>query len=142
MCSTHTNCHQLWWSHSSMLHLVITQYRMNRTVSPPENFLSCIECHREAGNQEVSKCETDQEIVVNSSQLGVENDAGDNQEIGEDCNNNDGDQSQGFHYRFKIQYEFLLYVGYIDVDLGIVHHCLSVSLSVSLLVCPWFHVLL
>ena len=109
---------------------------LNSLLSPSKNFLSCIKCHGEAGNQEVSKGEADQEIVVNSSQLGVENDTGDNQEIGEDCNNNDGDQSQGFHHCFQIQYELLLYVGYIDVDLGIVHHCLSVCLSVSLLVCP------
>ena len=112
------------------------------TLSPSKNFLSCIECHGEAGDQEVGKCEADQEIVVNSSQLGVENDTGDNQEIGEDCNNDDGDQSQGFHHWFKVQYELLLYVGYIDLNLGTVHHCFSVCLSVSLLVWSRFHVLL
>ena len=81
-----------------------TKYHLNtepcigQSVSPSKNFLSCIECHGEAGDQEVGKCEADQEIVVNSSQLGVENDTGDNQEIGEDCNNDDGDESQGFHH--------------------------------------------
>ena len=58
-------------------------------ASPAEYFLSRIECHRKARDQKVSKCEAYEEVVIDASQLGIENDAEDDEEVGEDGDDND-----------------------------------------------------
>ena len=68
--------------------------------SPAHNLLGCVESHSEAGNQEVGECEAHQEIIIDASQLGVENHADDDQQIGEDSHDYDGDQCKGLQDRF------------------------------------------
>ena len=63
-------------------------------VLPSKKLLGRIEGHGKACDKEVGEGETDQEVVVDASQLPVEEHAGDHQHVGEDRHQDDGDQEQ------------------------------------------------
>ena len=70
---------------------------------PAQDLLAGIEGHGEAGDKEVSKGEADQEIVVDSSELPVEEDAGNDQEVGEDGHQDDQDEDTGLRQPNQIK---------------------------------------
>lgn len=57
--------------------------------SPAQNLLSRIECHCKTRDEKVSERQADQEVVVYATQLGIEDDAEDYEEVREDSHNND-----------------------------------------------------
>ena len=54
----------------------------------------CIECHREHGNKEICKGQRHQKVVVDVSELSVEDDAKDDQAVVYDRHKDDEDQSE------------------------------------------------
>ena len=60
-------------------------------ISPSKYLLGRIEGHGEACNKEVGEGKADQEVVVDASQLPVEEHTGDHQQVGEDRHQDDGD---------------------------------------------------
>ena len=62
-------------------------------LDPPAQYLlSRVESHRKWSNKKISKGETNEEIIVDAPQLGIENDAEYDEEVGEDGHDDDGDQ--------------------------------------------------
>ena len=61
-------------------------------IIPAKDLLRGIKCHGEAGHEEVSEGEADQEVVVDTAQLPVEEDAGDDKEVGENGHEDDEDK--------------------------------------------------
>lgn len=51
--------------------------------------MSRIECHRKTRDKKVSKRQAHEEVVVDATQLGIEDDTEDDEEVGEDSDDND-----------------------------------------------------
>ena len=63
-------------------------------IPPAKDLLRGVGCHSEAGHEEVSEGEADQEVVVDTAQLPVEEDTGDDQEVGKDGHKDDEDKDE------------------------------------------------
>ena len=72
-------------------------------LSPAQNLLSRIECHRKTRDEKVGERQAHQEVVVYASQLGIEDDAEDDKEVREDSDNNDQYQDYPFDNGGEIQ---------------------------------------
>ena len=75
----------------------------NEYHTPAQNFLRCVECHRKTGDEKICKCETHEEIIVNSPQLGIEDNTEYDQEVGEDGHDDDGYQGYPLHNRLHVE---------------------------------------
>ena len=58
-------------------------------ASPAQDLLSRIECHRKTRDKKVSKRQAHEEVVIDATQLGIEDDTEDDEEVGEDSDDND-----------------------------------------------------
>ncbi len=72
-------------------------------ASPAQNLLSRIECHRKTRNKKVSERQAHQEVVVYATQLGIEDDAEDDEKVREDSDNNDQYQDYPLYDGGEIQ---------------------------------------
>ena len=59
---------------------------------PSKDLLRSVEGHREASHKEISKGETDKEVIVDASKSSVEEDARDNEQVREDRHQDDQDE--------------------------------------------------
>ena len=59
---------------------------------PAQDLLAGVEGHGKAGDEKVSKGEAEQEVIVDSSELSVEKNTGDDQKVGEDGHQDDQDE--------------------------------------------------
>ena len=68
-------------------------------LDPPAQYLlSRVESHRKWSNKKISKGETNEEIIVNSPQLGIQNHAEYDEEVGEYGYDDDGHQGDTDQY--------------------------------------------